>query len=105
MLKTYYHATPYENLESILDQGILRGSDGVVYLTEQPDEAARFVAIRGYKKILVLGVEMEENLIEESFDHSQLFFKCRAYMFQGDIPADEITEFLSYDLNKINYLN
>ena len=98
MLKTYYHATPFENLESIMDQGILRGCDGVVYLTEKPDEAARFVAIRGYKKILVLGIEIEESLIEESFDHNFVFFGCRAYMYNNDIPADDITEFTSFDL-------
>ena len=100
MLKTYYHASPYENLESIMDQGILRGCDGVVYLTEYPEEAARFVAIRGCRKILVLGIEMEDNLVEESFDHNPIFFGCRAYMFLGDIPADEITEFKSYEFNE-----
>lgn len=97
MTKTYYHATPFENLESIMDQGILRGCDGVVYLTEKPDEAARFVAIRGYMKILVVGVEIEEDFVEESFDHNPAFFKCRAYTYEGDIPADEITEFLKYE--------
>lgn len=98
MTKTYYHATPFENLESIMAQGIIRGCDGVVYLTEKPEEAARFVAIHGCKKILVLGVELEEDLINESFDHSQIFFMCRAFTYQGDIPADEITEFLKYEL-------
>ena len=97
MIKTYYHATPFENLESIMDQGIRRGCDGVVYLTERPEEAARFVAIRGYMKILVVGAEIEENEVEESFDHSETFFGCKAYMYKGDIPADEITEFLKYE--------
>lgn len=98
MTKTYYHATPFENLESIMEKGILKGCDGVVYLTEQPDEAARFVAIHGFKKILVLGVEIEEDLVNESFDHSFSFFRCRAFYFPEDIPADEITEFLKYEL-------
>lgn len=97
MTKTYYHATPFENLESIMDQGILRGCDGVVYLTEKPEEAARFVAIRGCREILVLGIELEEDLVNESFDHSKTFFKCKAYMHSDDIPADEITEFLKYE--------
>ena len=97
MTKTYYHATPFENLESIMDQGLHKGCDGVVYLTEKPDEAARFVAIRGCKQILVLGIELEEDLVNESFDHSFLFFKCRAFTYSDDIPADEITEFLKYE--------
>lgn len=98
MTKTYYHATPFENLESIMDQGLHKGCDGVVYLTEKPEEAARFVAIHGCTKILVLGVELEEDLVDESFDHSEAFFKCRAYTYPDDIPADEITEFLRYEL-------
>lgn len=97
MIKTYYHATPFENLESIMDQGICKGYDGVVYLTEKPEEAARFVAIRGCRKILVLGIELEEDLINESFDHSQAFFKCKAYSYAENIPADEIAEFLTYE--------
>ncbi len=97
MLKTYYHATPYENLGSILDKGIQTGHDGVVYLCEKPYEAARFVAIRGCNKILVLGVEIEEDMVRESGDHSYLFFKCLAYIYPENIPADEITEFRKYE--------
>ena len=97
MTKTYYHATPFENLESIIDQGIRKGYDGVIYLAEKPEEAARFVAIRGCRKMLVLGIELEEDLVNESFDHSQAFFKCKAYYYSDDIPVDEITEFLTYE--------
>ena len=97
-LKTYYHATPYENLESIMDQGIHKGYDGVVYLTEKPEEAARFVAIRGCKTILVLGIELDKNLVTESFDHSFQFFRCKAYSYPDDIGINDVTEFLKYEL-------
>lgn len=89
MLKTYYHATPFENLCSIFRKGIVKGCDGVVYLTEKPEEAVRFVAIRGYKKILVIEVEVEDYMVAESFDHSETFFKCRAYSYPQDISIDE----------------
>lgn len=89
MTKTYYHATPFENLASIFKKGILKGHDGVVYLTEKPEEAVRFVAIRGCKKILVIEVEIEEDMVTESFDHSQVFFRCRAYAYSKDISIDE----------------
>ena len=79
MTKTYYHATPFENLVSIMDQGIRKSRDGVVYLTEKPEEATRFVVIRGHVDILVCEVQIEENMVEETFDHSEAFFKCRAY--------------------------
>ena len=89
MLKSYYHATPFENLNSIFKKGILKGIDGVVYLTEKPEEAARFVAIRGCKKILVIEVEVEDYMVEESFDHSESFFQCKAYSYPDNISIDE----------------
>ena len=98
MTKTYYHATPFENLESIMDQGIHKGCDGVVYLTEKPEDAAKFIAIRGCKKILVCRVDLEQGLVKESFDHSYLFFRCNAYMYPDDIQTYEIVEYLKYEL-------
>ena len=98
MKKVYYHATPYENLGSILDKGIQIGFDGVVYLCEKPYEAARFVAIRGCNKIICLGVEIEDNMVEESFDHNQVFFKCNAYIYPKEISVDKIVSFSKYEI-------
>ena len=98
MTKTYYHATPFENLESILDQGLHKGCDGVVYLTKKPDEAARFLAVRGCTKILVCEVQVEEDMVEEMFDHNPRFFKCRAYGYCDDISKDDIFNYLKYEL-------
>lgn len=97
MTKTYYHATPYENLASILDKGILKSKyDGMVYLTEKPEEAARFLAIRLCRKILVCEVQVEEDLVEETFDHNEAFFRCRAYGYKDNIEPEAITNFLKY---------
>lgn len=98
MTKTYYHATPFENLDSIMEKGILKDRYGYVYLTTKPDEAARFVAIHMCRDILVVEVDLEEDLVEESFDHSQTFFKCRAYRYQGDVSPDDIREIHRYQL-------
>lgn len=99
MLKSYYHATPFENIGPIFDKGILKGVDGVVYLAEKPEEAARFVAIRGCKKILVIEVELEDYLVEESFDHSEKFFKCKAYQYPFDISIDDFgNDIKTYEL-------
>lgn len=96
--KIYYHATAYENLNSILEKGILKGYDGVVYLTEKPHEAARFLALRGHKKIIAFGVKLEEDLVSESFDHSEAFFKCKAYMYPKDISCYDICEYRVFEL-------
>lgn len=99
MTKTYYHATPFENLESIMrDQEIRKGCDGVVYLTEKPKDAVKFLAIRGCTKILVLGVDLEEDMVEESFDHSEAFFKCKAYMYSKNIPQNCFVSAQTFEL-------
>lgn len=98
MTKTYYHATKFENLSSILGRGILRGYDKVVYLCEKPEEACRFLAIRGISPILVCQVQLEEELVSESFDHNENFFKCKAYTYPDDISVDDISDYLRYEL-------
>lgn len=99
MRKTYYHATPFTNLDSILEYGIRRSMEGIVYLTTKPKDAVKFVAIRGCKDILVCQVSVDEELVEESFDHNEEFFKCRAYAYSQDILPNEIEGFLRYEIN------
>ena len=101
MLKSYYHATPFENIQSIFRKGILRGCDGVVYLTEKPEEAMRFLMIRGCKKALVIEVELEDDMVEESFDHNKMFFDCRAFVYPYDISVDEFGDNVrTYEVSK-----
>lgn len=48
MRKKYYHAATPETMEKIIADGVVkRGWDGCVYLCEKPQDAAKFVAIRG----------------------------------------------------------
>lgn len=100
MIKTYYHATDYKNMDSILYRGIHKGFDGTVYLTDSPESAATFLAIRGCKKIIVFEVDLDESKVEESFDHSQAFFRCRAWMHRGNIIPEYITRMITYDLTE-----
>lgn len=100
MTKTYYHATPFENLGSILANGILPGPDGRVYLTDDPQDAAKFVAIRFCRDILVVKVDLEEDLVEESYDHNEAFFKCKAYTYKGTIRDYDIDDLLRYQLDQ-----
>lgn len=102
--KKYYHATSFRNLYSILDEGIKPGCDGMVYLCDNPDGAAKFVAIRGMLDILVLEVNLVEEEVEESFDHSQAFFKERAFIYpRGILPCQIYMENARrYELDKSN---
>lgn len=94
MLETYYHATPYENLSSIIVDGIKASFEGIVYLTKERDDALKFVAVRGYKDILTVEVLIDSEKVEETFDHNLMFFKCKAFGYKGDIKPCEIKKFL-----------
>lgn len=93
----FYHATTTENMEKIAATGIIRKSwDGVVYLCTDPIDACKFLVLRGLRKMCVIETELNEEDVEESFDHSQAFFKCRAYMHRGDIQfmgTEKVEEF------------
>ena len=95
--KIMYHATPYENLISILDNGIRTGIDNVVYLTEKPEDAVKFLAVRLVEKILVCEVLVEESELLESYDHNERFFGCKVYMVNHSISSDDITDYLLYE--------
>jgi len=41
----YYHATPEDNLMSILTEGIKPGADGLVYASKDPELSARWVSM------------------------------------------------------------
>ena len=77
MKDTYYHATPYENLVSIVVDGIKSGMEGVVYLTKERDDAFKFLAIRGCHDILTVEVLIDSEKVEETFDHSLQFLNVR----------------------------
>ena len=96
MTKSYYHATPIENLDSIIMNGIHKSWDGVVYLTTEPTDAIKFLAIRGYKECLVCKVALNEELVEEQFDHNEKFFGCKAYGYSDDISPYDIEDYIKY---------
>ena len=91
-MKKYYHATPAENLDSILENGLVSES-GFIYLTEKFEECIPFIALRGVNEILVVELEVPEENVGESFDHSQKFFQCRAFVYKGSIPLGNLIDF------------
>lgn len=97
-----YHATSMTNLVSILDNGLTKGVDGIVYLADSPENALKFVAIRGVPEILVIRVkkaELKQEQIIKTFDHSERFFQCRSWGYAGNISADLLDNFTKYENN------
>lgn len=62
MRKKYYHAATPETMKKIIADGVVkRGWDGCVYLCEKPQDAAKFVAIRGHDEVAVIEVILPAN--------------------------------------------
>lgn len=70
--------------------------DGCVYLCEKPQDAAKFVAIRGHDEVAVIEVILPANKVKESFDHSVQFFQCKAFMYEEDIKVRPNAEVVEY---------
>lgn len=82
----FYHATTNEVMEKILrDKEIKQSWDGCVYLCKQPIDSCKFLAIRGIRKVCVIEVELGNDEVQESHDHSESFFGCKAYIHEGGI--------------------
>lgn len=90
--KIYYHATSYDNLGSILLNGIYASKyDGLVYMTEKEEDAVKFVLIRGIKHIVTFKIKVKDSSkVIQTFDHSKEFFKCDCYGYIGDVGPDMI---------------
>lgn len=96
----FYHATDRKNLGPILIDGIKPGVDGYVYLCKEPIDAVKFVFIRGVQDIIVFEVNLKENEVEETFDHSEAFFKCKAYGATKTISPTKIKNVYDYSIKE-----
>lgn len=101
-MKTYYHATQTENLESIIKNGLKRNKiENAVFLCERPEDAAKFLRVRGFTQFVIIPVRVHEKFITESFDHNANFFKCRCWMYHKDVqPRNiDVDNILEYNQN------
>ena len=100
-MKIMYHATDYDNVLGIMEEGIKPGADGLVYLCEDALDAMKFPYIRGVKHMVTCKIKLskrEWTRVMETFDHSPAFFQCRAFGYQGVIPPENILEYMEYNL-------
>lgn len=96
----YYHATSNENMRKIMEEKRIRKSfDGVVFLCREPIDSCKFLVLRGMRKVSVIEVQLDEKNVEESYDHSESFFQCKAYMHHGDIELKGNEKIYEYELD------
>lgn len=91
-----YHATNFDNLSSIIANGLEPKGEGI-FVAESFEQALAFVALRNYSTVAVFELDLPENELTESFDHSESMFcklfgfdSCRAFVYSKHIPADDI---------------
>lgn len=91
-MQTYYHATSPNNIGPIILQGLKPSADGYVYLADSVENAIKFIQLTKSEAI-VFSVHFEkedEQCIEETFDHSAEFFKCKSFGYCGTISPDKL---------------
>lgn len=101
MSKYLYHATDQSNEYAIMNEGLKPGIDGGTYFADSVENALKFMAFRvDVQKIIVLKVSTEhldKKLLEESFDHSEFFFKCKAWVYMDHIQPEAIQGIEEYE--------
>lgn len=99
----YYHGTSYANLLKIIEDGKIKNNnmEHCVFLAETKDDAFKFVALRYMMEdIAVIELELDESKVHETFDHSQRFFKARAFAYDGEISTDCATNCWKYPVEE-----
>lgn len=101
-MSKYFHGTSYSNLLKIIEDGKIKSSiEGIVYLAKTKEDAFKFVALRYMTEdIAVIELELDEKNIEETFDHSSVFFKAKAYGYEGDISTDCVINCWKYPIEE-----
>ena len=101
-MSKYYHGTSYSNLLKIIEDGKIKTSiEGIVYLAKTKEEAFRFVALRYMTEVIaVIELELNESKIVETFDHSQKFFKAKAFAYDGEISTEHATNCWKYPIEE-----
>ena len=99
MYRSYFHATAYSNLTSIVDNGIKNDYlEQIVYLCETAKDCLKFLWLRGIKDVLVIEVKLDEKEVFETFDHSQDFFQCKCFGINRTIKQNEFKHLWRYEL-------
>lgn len=103
-----YHATDYDNLASIIVDGLQPSGEGI-FFAEGFEQALAFMFLRNYSPVVVLELEIDESELRESFDHSESRFcklfgleSCKAWVYHSPIPAHELNleKARIYDMNR-----
>lgn len=91
-IKKFYHVTKLTNIDFILEEGLKTGCDGCIFLADSPDNAYKFLKVRGVSIndvaiIEILSKNLDKSKLDYSYDHSESFFGCKAYIYTTNLPT------------------
>jgi RNA:NAD 2'-phosphotransferase (TPT1/KptA family) len=97
-----YHCTERKNLTNIMNEGIKKGYDGVVYLADSANNSAKFLVVRGIKIENLIAFEIDTKKLNAkklgfSYDHNENFFGCKAYMYADDIKISKLLNVIEFE--------
>lgn len=72
-----------------------------MYLCKDPVDSCKFMIIRFVQRVAVIEVDLPEEDVQESRDHSEEFFGCKAYIHTGDIDLTGQEDVTYYDFTSI----
>lgn len=99
MKQIYYHATAFDNLGSILNEGIVpKNMEGVTYMCKAPNDCLKFMLVHRIHEVLMLKVQVDDKDVTEMFDHSYEFFQCRCFGANKTIDTKDILSYTKYSL-------
>ncbi len=107
MKSLYYHATPYRNLYSIMQNGIKPSADGFVKLCHCKEDAVIFGVDKGLdddgEHFVVFAVMLDMDDVESYQEQSLLsVVPIHCFRYKGKILPEYIASYLS-DLHFYNY--
>lgn len=94
-MKTLYHGTSEDNFNKIISEGVIKTSfDGYIYCCETEEDVLKFMYIRNFnrKPCIILELQIPEEDVTETFDHSQAFFQCRCFGITKPVPFDDVVD-------------
>lgn len=80
-MRKLYHGTSIENFNSMVKDGVIKTSyfSQCIYCCQSKEDVLKFMYIYQVTPCIILEIEVPDEDVVETFDHSPVFFQCRCF--------------------------
>ena len=96
-----YHMSPAKNLDSIMENGIRKGSMGCVFACDNPGDCLKFAITHFVDNAVIFAFFAKKQDVVESFDHNITYFQCKCYSVLKDVNPSKIINYTLYDVEEL----